>query len=46
VNSFPREHNVQVTNPDPFAKPVLRSPVQGPRRADAPGATRACRPGA
>jgi DNA segregation ATPase FtsK/SpoIIIE, S-DNA-T family len=27
VNSFPREHNVQVTNPDPFAKPVLRSPV-------------------
>jgi len=27
VNSFSREHNVQVTNPDPFAKPVLRSPV-------------------
>jgi DNA segregation ATPase FtsK/SpoIIIE, S-DNA-T family len=27
VNAFSGEHNVQVTNPDPFAKPVLRSPV-------------------
>lgn len=27
MNAFSGEHNVQVTNPDPFAKPVLRSPV-------------------
>jgi len=27
VSPFSGEQNVQVTNPDPFAKPVLRSPV-------------------